>query len=125
MLTPFGRHSGGITSNSKQRDKEFKGRLMAVEREVESSSNGRHKVVYRFVIKGMFSERVFELRGEPSHDLRTYYTIGEKVLHVAGYPVPIKLSRRPGEKKICVDCGELIPSGKNRCQYCGKGVVIG
>lgn len=122
VLSSFGmRSKGGIKAEKK--DKDFKGRLIAVDKEIMADVRGRNRTYYYFTIKGLFSEHTYWLEGEPaSHNLKRYYTLGEKVQHIAGYPVPIKAKRRPGQLKICIDCGELIPMGHGRCVYCGKGV---
>lgn len=104
-------------------DKDYKGTLESVELLSETDASGKRRMYYRFVIRGLWGKRAYIFRGRPSHDLRDYYKIGEKVVHCAGYPVPVKENPGAVEAQICMECGELVPYGEGRCIYCGKGVA--
>lgn len=107
----------------RREDKNYKGTLESVDLLEESDATGKRRMYYRFVIRGLFGKRTYIFRGRPSHDLRAYYKIGEKVVHCAGYPVPVKENYGASEPQICMECGELVPYGEGRCIYCGKGIA--
>ena len=109
-------------SQSRSSDRSFTGKLIELKRDIRVDSFGRNRSYHRFTIKGAFSEKTYEYVGDAQLDLRSYYELGEKVRHHAGYALPSKVKREPSDSRICIECGEMIPHGRYTCPYCGSGV---
>lgn len=103
-------------------DRTFKGRLVEIKRTEKSDLYGRKRACHLFIIRGAFTEKTFEHVGDRELNMLSYYEIGEKVIHHAGYTIPTKAKKKPDVLRICIECGEMIPNGRYTCPYCGSGV---
>ncbi|MCB6570986.1 hypothetical protein LI142_15905 [Eubacterium limosum] len=104
----------------KKEDQSYKGRLIKIERSIDENAFGRKRFCHRFTVQGVLSRKIFEHLGDMSLDLRDYYRQGEKVIHFAGYSIPAKENKHTLEKRICIECGELVPVRQVYCSYCGS-----
>ncbi|MBV1684157.1 hypothetical protein KR505_12175 [Eubacterium callanderi] len=104
----------------KREDRSYRGRLIKIERSIEEDAFGRKRSCHRFTVQGVLSQKIFEHFGDVSLDMRDYYRPGEKVVHRAGYNIPAKEKKDRLEKRICIECGELVPVGQGYCSYCGS-----
>ncbi|MDO5433604.1 hypothetical protein [Eubacterium sp.] len=103
-------------------DRTFKGCLIEIKRTEKSDLYGRKRACHLFTIRSAFTEKTFEHVGDHELNLLSYYDIGEKVIHHAGYSIPTKVRKDPDVLRICIECGEMIPHGRYTCPYCGSGV---
>ena len=100
-------------------DYSYKGKLLALKREVRADKRGNKRSYHFFTIKNGFFKKSYVFVGYPSLNLLGYYELGKKVRHVAGYILPEKMSEDHFDFRICIECGERVPKNKNCCPYCG------
>ncbi|MEA5073201.1 MAG: hypothetical protein VB030_03415 [Eubacterium aggregans] len=104
--------------NKKQKDHTYRGVLQEIKLQSIENSRGAPICQYVFVIRQKWRLNTFIFKGVLEHDLRQFFSPGDRVTHYKGFPIPVKRGSI-GPLTVCMDCGQLVKSSAHSCPYCG------